>query len=109
MVRIGAAAFLNNVFRAIYNVAPRTSVPMIIARKVKNARSFNIQRYIVVVGELIKEMTRIGPFIAAPTVVGAAHIGPRADALIRPPIPLPIGIQADRNDRRFRLRAPGAP
>ena len=82
-------------------------MPMVVAGKVENSRARDIQRDIEIVGRLIKEMTGVGPLVAAGAVVGAAHVGPDADPLIRPTLPLAIGVETDRNDRRFFRPLPG--
>ena len=77
-------------------------MPVIVTREVKDAATFHVERDIEVIRQLIEEMARIRSFIAAAPVIGAAHVGPRADPLIGPACPLPIRVQTDGNHRRLR-------
>src|SRR5688572_21399174 len=99
--RIGGSCFLDDVFRSVNDVAPRTAMPMIVTRKIKNAVAGDIERNVVVRGKLIKVMAGVRAAIAAGAVVCAAHVSARADALPRPLVPLSISIQANGNRWRF--------
>ena len=46
-------------------------------------------------------MARIRAFITAATIVGAAHVSAGADPLLRPAMPLEVGIFADGDGGRF--------
>ena len=96
--RIGGAGFLHDVVRAVHVVMPRAAVPVIVAGEVEHAGAFHVERHVVVVGQLIEEMGGVGPLVAASPVVGAAHVGARADALIRPAVPHAVRIQTHGND-----------
>jgi hypothetical protein len=48
------------------------------------------------------------PLVAAAAIIGAAHVRPHADPLDGPTLPLPIGIQSDRDDRQLGGRHAGA-
>ena len=50
MKRIGRAAFLDDVVAAVYDVMPRAAVPVVVAREVKDARAFDVERDVEVVG-----------------------------------------------------------
>ena len=77
VVWIGCAALRDEVISAIDLVVPGTAVPVVVTREVEYARSLHIECDVEVVGLLIKEVARIGPFVAAGAVVGAAHVGVR--------------------------------
>ena len=100
-VGIRRAGLLNDVVGAIDLVVPGTAVPVVVADEVKDTGSLNVQRDVEIVGELVQEVGSVGPFVAAGSVVGAAHVGPRADPLIRPAFPQAIGVEPDRNDGGF--------
>jgi hypothetical protein len=40
---------------------------------------------------------RVGVLVVAGAIVGAAHVGAHANALVGPAIPLAIGVEADRD------------
>jgi hypothetical protein len=61
----------------------------------------SVERYIEVIGELVEEMARVRAFIAAPAIVGAAHVSARSDSLKTPAIPLAVGIEADGHRGRL--------
>ena len=102
LVRIGGAGFLDDVVHAIDLVMPGAAVPVVVAGEVEHARALHVERHVAVVGELVEEVAGVGAFVAAAAVVGAAHVGPRADALAGPAFPQAIGVEANRNDRRLR-------
>ena len=107
MARIGSAGFPDDVVRAVDHVVPGASVPMVVAREIKDSRAFNVDGYVKVVTELIEEVTGVSGVVAASAVVGASHIRPGADALVRPSFPKAICVEADRDDGRRLSR--GAP
>ena len=78
---------------------------MIVAREVEDTRSVDIKSDIIVVSQLIKKMAGVCPFIAAASIISAAHVGAHTDALIRPALPLTKGIEADRNNGRFNCQS----
>ena len=47
----------------------------------------------------LKSPGNCSAFVATGTVVGAAHVGAGPDALIGPPFPLAVGVEADRDNR----------
>ena len=98
---IGGAGFLDDVIGAVHDVMPGAAVPVIVPREIEHAGAFDVESDIEVVRQLIKEMARVGAFVAAAPVVGAAHVGPSADALQRPLFPAAIGVQANGNDGRI--------
>ena len=108
MVWIRCAGLLNQVVNAIDLIMPRTPVPMIIARKIKHARPLDIERDIFILSKLVEEMAGVCAFIAATPIVGAPHVGARADAQIRPALPLPVRVQTNRDDWRLFTRGHGA-
>ena len=81
-------------------------MPVIITNKIENARPFDVECDVVVIGQLVEKMAAIGAFIAAAPIVGAAHVGAHSNALIRPARPLPVGIQSDWNGDRFDIARP---
>ena len=97
--RIGGATLLHQGVNAIDLVMPGTAVPVVVARKVQYPRALHVQRHIEVVSQLIEEVRRIG--IAAGAIIGAAHVGALAEALVRPAIPHDISVNAHRNHRRL--------
>src|SRR5262245_50609735 len=105
MVWIGGAGLAHDVVRPIHFVMPRAAMPMIVANEIENTRSSDIQRHVFVFCQLIEEMAGICAFVSAAPVISAAHVCARADALIRPALPLAIGIQPNGNDGRFRCSA----
>ena len=76
-------------------------MPVVVTREIEHARPLYIQRDILVLGKLIKKMAGVSAFVTAAPIVGAAHVSARADAQVRPAVPLAAGIQADRDDRGF--------
>src|SRR5215471_1669500 len=88
----------------VHFIMPRTSVPMVVAGEVKNSRSLNVQRHILVLGQLVQKVTGVGSFISTTPIIRASHVGAHADALIGPALPLPVSIQTNRNDGRLRSR-----
>jgi hypothetical protein len=74
---------------------------MVIPGEVEYPRSLKVKRNVEIIGELVQEMAGVSTFIPASAIVGAAHIGPRPDALISPPIPHAIRIKAHWNHRRL--------
>jgi len=86
---------------AIHDIVPRAPVPVIVTGEAKHARAFDIERHVEVIGQLIEKMTRIRAFVATLPVVSAAHVSPDTNALVGPALPLPIGIQPDRDRRRL--------
>ena len=101
MIRIGGAGFLNDVVGTVHFVMPRAAVPMVVASEVEESRAGDVECDVFVFGELIEEMAGVGAFVAAAAVISAAHVGAHADALIRPAVPLAVGIEANGNDGRF--------
>ena len=101
---LARAGLLDEVVRAIHLVMPGAAMPMVVTREVEHARPLDVQRDVPVVGELVEEMAGVGAFVAAAAVVGAAHIGPRADPLAGPALPQAIRIQTHGNDRRLLCR-----
>ena len=99
--RIGRAGLLDDAIAAIHLVVPGTTVPVVVADEVEDAGRFDVQRDIEIVGLLIQEVGSVGALVAAAPVVGAAHVGPGADALIGPPLPLAIGVGANGDRRRL--------
>ena len=77
-------------------------MPVIVTGEVKDAGCFHVECHVEIIRQLKEKMARIRSFIAAAPVIRAAHVRPRADPLIGPAIPLPVGIQTNRNHRRFR-------
>ena len=102
---IGGAGFLDNVIGSIDFVVPRASVPVIAAHKIQYPWSGDIEADVEVVSDLIKEMAGISALVSTAPVIGAAHVGARADALVRPAFPEAIGIKTHRNDRWLFRRA----
>src|SRR5262245_11165498 len=86
---------------SVHLVMPGAAVPMIVTREAKQAGAFDIERHVERIRFLVEKMAGIRRFVAPGSIVGAPHISPGADALIRPALPLSIGIQPDGNDRRF--------
>jgi hypothetical protein len=80
--------------RAIHLVVPRAAVPVVIADEIDLARAFDIQGDVAVLTQLIQEVRGIGPFVAARAIIGAAHVGADANALVGPAIPHAVGVQA---------------
>ena len=72
-------------------------MPMIIPNEIEDALPLDIQRDIPVVRELIKKMARIGSFVSTAPIVSAAHIRAHSNSLIRPALPLPERIRANRD------------
>src|SRR5580765_594537 len=101
MERVRGAGLLNDMVQSVHFVMPGTSMPMVVAGKIENSRSLDVQRHIPVLGQLIKKMTGVCSFIPATPVIRAAHIGTHANALIRPVVPLPVSIETHRNARWF--------
>ena len=99
MKRIGRAAFLDDVVSAVYDVMPRAAVPVVVAREVKDAGAFHVERDVEIVGELVEEVTGVGAFIAPAAIIGAAHVGARSDPLVGPSLPQPVRIESDWDDR----------
>ena len=99
--RISRAGFLNDMIGTINFVMPRAAVPMVAAHEVEHAGPGDIERDVVIIGELVNEMAGIGAFIAASAVVSAAHVGARADALVRPLVPHSIGVKSNRDNWRL--------
>src|SRR4051812_11985932 len=98
MKRIGRARFLNNVVRAIDDVTPGAPMPVVVAGEVEDAGPLQIERDVEIVRELEEKMAGVGALIPAGAVVGAAHIGAGADALVGPMIPGAIGVVANGNN-----------
>src|SRR5262249_27558972 len=63
-----------------------------------DARPLDVEGDVEVVGLLVKEVAGVGALVAAGAVVGAAHVGPRPDPLVRPAVPLAVGVEAHRGD-----------
>ncbi len=105
LVRIGRRTFADDVVGPVDFVMPRAAVPVVIAGEAKLARRLEIERHVEVVGLLIQKCAGVGVAIAAGPVVGAAHIRPQSDSLDRPLIPLPHGIQTNRDFRQIISRA----
>ena len=101
MSRIKSAAVLEDVIRSVNLVMPGTSVPVIVAREVKNAGAFKVNRNIEIVRELVQVVACVGAFVSAAAIICAYHIGPGADSLIGPTIPHPVGVNAHRDNRRM--------
>ena len=87
---------------AIDFVVPGAAVPVVVADEVEDAGTFDVERDVAVVGELIEEVGGVGALVAAGAVVGAAHVGARADALVGPVVPHAISVETD-GDGRLRL------
>ena len=102
MQRVFGAAFLNDMVCAVDHVMPWASMPVVVAAEQKNSRALDVERDVKVICELIEEMGCVGAFIASPSIVGAAHVGAHSDALPRPLVPGPIGIEPDGNGFRRR-------
>src|SRR5262249_12093471 len=64
-------------------------------------RPGDVQGHIVGIRKLIQKMTGIRPLVPSSSIVGASHVSPRANPLIRPPVPLPVSIETDRYHRRL--------
>ena len=101
LIWVGRARFLDDVSASVDFVEPGAAVPMIVAREVKNARTLNVERNIVGIGKLIEEVAGISAFVAAASIVSAAHVSARTDALDRPTFPLAVSVEADGDDGRF--------
>ncbi len=108
MIGIGRAGFPHEIILSIHHVMPRAAVPMIVAGEVENARTFDIESDVEIVGDLVKEMAGVRPFVAAAPIVGAAHISPHPDPLLRPALPHAVGIQPHRRDRQLLAQATDA-
>src|ERR1019366_5675668 len=80
---------------AIHLEVPWAAVPVVVADEVDLAGALDIEGDVAVFAQLIQEVRGIGPFVAARAIVGAAHVGADADALIRPAIPHAVRVQAD--------------
>ncbi len=108
MIGIGRAGFPNEIILSIHHEMPRAAVPMIVASEVENARTFDIESDVEIVGDLVKEMAGVRPFVAAAPIVGAAHISPHPDPLLRPALPHPVSIQSHRRNRQLLAQATDA-
>jgi hypothetical protein len=104
MRRIGGVAFLHQVFRPVDLVVPRAPVPVVVPDEIEDARAGDIERDVEIIAELIQVMRGVRRLVASAAVVGAAHVGPGADPLVRPSLPLEVGIRSDRDDGRLRGR-----
>ena len=80
---------------------PRAAVPVVGTHESKDAGPFDIEANVEVIGLLVKKVAGIGALVAAGAVIGAAQIRPRADPLVRPALPLAVGVQPDRKLRRL--------
>ena len=92
---------MNDMVSAVDGVVPWTAVPMVVASEVEDSRAGDVECDVFVFGELIEEMAGVGAFVSAAAIVGAAHVSASADALIRPAVPLAIGIEDKGNHGRF--------
>ena len=99
MVWIGGAGLPDDVIRSVDLIMPWTSVPMITAHKVKDARPADIETNVKIIRQLIEEMAGISALVSAAPIISAAHISPHSDALTRPAVPLSVRIEAHWNDR----------
>jgi len=102
MIGIRCTRFLDDVIDAVDFVVPGAAVPVIVSGEVEHAWSFDVERDVVIVGQLIEEVAGVGRLVAAAPIVGAAHVSSNADALIGPTSPHAIGVEPDRDHRRFR-------
>ena len=91
---------MHDVICAVDGVVPWAAVPMVVAREIHDPGTGDVEGDILVVGELVEEMTGVSAFVAAGAIVGAAHVGAHAEALDGPMLPLAIGVEAD-GDRRW--------
>ena len=88
IARIGRAGLLDDVVPAVHLVVPGAAVPVVVAGEVEDAGASDVERDVEVVGLLVEEVRRVGGVVAADAVVGAAHVGAHADALVGPAVPL---------------------
>src|ERR1041384_2775274 len=100
---MGAAAFLDEMIGPIDHIMPGAPVPMVVAGEIEHTGTLNIESHIEVISELEKEMTGIGGFIAATTIIGAAHVRADTQPLLRPAVPHPVSVQTHRNCGFLRL------
>ena len=89
LVRVGGAGLLDDVVGAVDLVVPRAAVPVVVAGEVQDAAASDVERDVEVVGRSGRGSAGVGRAVAAVAVVGAAHVGAHADALLGPAVPLP--------------------
>ena len=92
MERIRRTVLSHEVVGAVHLVVPGTAVPVVVAGEIENAGALDVERDVVVVGQLIEEVGSVGPFVAASPVIRAAHVSASADALVGPALPHAVGV-----------------
>ncbi len=101
MQGIGGAGFLYEIVGSIHHVMPGAAVPVVRSDEIQYARALDIQADVEIIRRLVQKVAGVRALVAARAVIRAAHIRPRPDTLVRPPLPLPVRIQSNRNNRRF--------
>src|SRR5262249_37677201 len=92
-VGIAGAGFLDDMIHAVNLIMPRAAMPVVVASEVKNASALEVQGNVAILSELVKEVSRIGAFVAPAPIVSATHVSARANPLVRPSVPHPVGIE----------------
>ena len=65
---------------AVHFIVPGTAVPLVVAGEIKNSRTLQVERNVVVDGQLIRK-----------------HLRANADTLIGPALPHAVGVQPHGN------------
>ena len=103
--RVGAA--IGDIAGEAFEMGPICQGPGGIAKvtarvKIQHPRvTRHVEGDVEIIGKLVEKMAGIGGFIAAPAVVGAAHVSSDSQSLHRPAVPLTIRIESDRHHGRF--------
>src|SRR5262245_35103600 len=94
MLWVSRARFCHQVIPSIHDIMPGAAMPVVVPGEVQDTGALHIESDIEVVAQLVKEMARIGSFVATASIISAPHVRAHADALLWPQFPTAIGIES---------------